>query len=118
MTGVILEDKIIDKLPGFKRRMKWFLDNRDNLSNHMTFMDREDKSDGSGRQLLAIPSADRFRKLIAVMLDENEFLSPYGIRSMSVAHRDEPFKFDFGGQRHEVSYISRRKRQRHVWREQ
>ncbi len=39
------------------------------------------------------------------MLDEKEFLSPFGIRSMSAAHRDAPFRFDFGGQRHEVRYV-------------
>jgi hypothetical protein len=106
MTGVILEEEIIDKLPGFKRRMQWFLDSRDDLSQHMTYMEREDPNSGSaGRRLLAIPSEDRFRRLIAVMLDESEFLSPFGIRSMSAAHRDQPFRFEFGGQHHEVSYV-------------
>ena len=106
MTGVILEEEIIEKLPGFKRRMKWFLDNRDDLSHHMTYMERVDpNSSSASRRLLAIPSEDRFRKLIAVMLDENEFLSPYGIRSLSAAHRDQPFKFEFGGRHHEVQYV-------------
>jgi hypothetical protein len=106
MTGVLLEEEIIEKLPGFKRRMQWFLENRDDLSQHMTYMEREDPHSGTAhRRLLAIPSEDRFRKLIAVMLDEHEFLSPFGIRSMSAAHREEPFRFEFGGQHHEVSYV-------------
>ncbi len=106
MTGVILEEEIIEKLPGFKRRMKWFLDNRDDLSQHMTYMEREDpNSKTASRRLLAIPSEDRFRKLIAVMLDEDEFLSPFGIRSLSVAHRDEPFRFELAGHHHEVQYV-------------
>jgi hypothetical protein len=105
-TGVILEDAIIDKLPGFRRRTKWFLDNRGDLSNHMTYLEREDPESGTAcRRLLAIPSEDRFRRLLEVMLDENEFLSPFGIRSLSAAHRDAPFIFDFGGQRHEVRYV-------------
>ena len=105
-TGVMLEQEIIDKLPGFKRRTKWFLDNRDDLSQHMTYLEMEDPKSGSAhRRLLAIPSEDRFRRLIAVMLDENEFLSPFGIRSLSAAHREQPFVFDFGGQRHEVAYV-------------
>ena len=104
-TGVILEEQIINKLPGFKRRMKWFLDNRDDLSKHMTYMELEDPESGTPhRRLLAIPSEDRFRKLIAVMLDEDEFLSPFGIRSMSAAHGTEPFQFHFGGQNLEVRY--------------
>jgi hypothetical protein len=106
MTGVILEEEIIEKLPGFKRRMNWFLQHRDDLSQHMTYMEREDPDSGAAcRRLLAIPSEDRFRKLIAVLLDENEFLSPFGIRSMSAAHKDEPLIFDFGGRHHEVRYV-------------
>jgi hypothetical protein len=106
MTGVILEEEMIEKLPGFRRRMNWFLNNRDDLSQHMTYMEREDPDSGEAcRRLLAIPSEDRFRRLIAVLLDEDEFLSPFGIRSMSAAHRDEPLIFDFGGRRHEVGYV-------------
>ena len=104
-TGVILEDEIINKLPGFTKRMEWFLKQRGDLSKHMTYMEC-DKDDGStGRRLLAIPSEDRFRRLISVMLDENEFLSPFGIRSLSIAHRDKPFRFDFGGQSNVVAYV-------------
>ncbi|MFG0262398.1 MAG: glucosidase, partial [Novipirellula sp. JB048] len=106
MTGVLLEEPILKKLPGFERRMNWFLEHRSDLSQHMTYMEREDAADGRPcNRLLAIPSADRFRRLISLMLDENEFLSPFGIRSLSAAHRDAPLEFDFGGQRHEVSYL-------------
>lgn len=106
MTAVILEDAIIEKLPGFRGRMEWFLRNRDDLSRHMTYMEREDPDSGTPcRRLLAIPSAERFRRLLEVMLDEKEFLSPFGIRSLSAAHRDRPFRFEFGGQHHEVSYV-------------
>ena len=109
MTSVLLEDEKIDKLPGFKRRMQWFLDNRDDLGKHMTYMDDQgDAADGStkkGLRLLAIPSEDRFRQLLSVMLDECEFLSPYGIRSMSKAHEEVPYVFEFGGQRNEVHYV-------------
>ncbi len=105
-TGVILEEHIIDKLPGFKRRMKWFLNSRPDLTQHMTYMEGEDPEETKvTRRLLAIPSEDRFRRLLSVMLDETEFLSPYGIRSMSAAHGAEPFVFDFGGQHHEVQYV-------------
>ena len=105
MTGVILEEEKIDKLPGFKRRMEWFLNNRDDLSQHMTYMETHGSDEKKGLRLLAIPSEDRFRQLLSVMLDECEFLSPYGIRSMSKAHQDEPFVFEFGGQKHQVRYV-------------
>ncbi len=106
ITGVLLEEQIIDKLPGFKRRMNWFLEHRGDLSTHMSYMEKGDGGSANPtRRLLAIPSEERFRKLLSVMLDESEFLSPFGIRSLSRAHRDQPFVFDFGGQRHEVNYV-------------
>ena len=106
MAGVVLEDKMIDALPGFRRRMDWFIKHNDDLSNHMTYMELEDEcEDGSNKRLLAIPSEDRFQRLLTVLLDENEFLSPFGIRSLSAAHRDIPFKFEFGGVSHEVQYV-------------
>ena len=114
MTGVILEEGIIERLHGFKRRMKWFIDNRGDLSRHMTYMERESHASGDGHRLLAIPSEDRFRRLLTVMLDECEFLSPFGIRSMSAAHRDEPFIFDFGEPASRSEIRARRKRKRYV----
>ena len=105
MTGVILEDEKIDRLPGFKRRMQWFLDHRDDLNAHMTYMECQGDDETKGLRLLAIPSEDRFRRLLTKMLDECEFLSPYGIRSLSAAHEKEPFVFELAGQHHEVSYV-------------
>ena len=105
MTGVILDEEIIAKLPGFKSRMEWFLNANDDLPNHMTYREGESPTDGKVTQrLMAIPSREQFQSLISVMLDEDEFLSPFGIRSMSKAHGKEPFIFDFGGQRNEVCY--------------
>ena len=102
----MLEEEILEKLPGFRSRMKWFLGNRADLSRHMTYMELENPgSENPHRRLLAIPSEDRFRRLIAVMLDEKEFLSPFGIRSLSAAHDERPFQFDFGGQQHTVRYL-------------
>lgn len=105
-TSVLLEESIIEKLPGFKKRMNWFLENRKNLGQHMSYMESGECQSGQAqKRLLAIPSEERFRKLLAVMLDEKEFLSPFGIRSLSAVHGDEPFVFDFGGQYNEVSYV-------------
>jgi hypothetical protein len=106
MTGVILDESIIDRLPGFKSRMQWFLENRPDLVEHMTYLEGEGPdSQTISRRLLAIPSEARFRRLLSVMLDESEFLSPFGIRSLSAAHAAEPFVFEFGGQRHQVQYV-------------
>lgn len=105
-TNVNIYDAKIRKLPGFQRRMNWFLKYRPEMSKHMTYMEQhtEDEADGAMR-LLAIPSPDRFRRMLAIMLDENEFLSPYGIRSLSAYHRENPYVFEHAGGRETVGYI-------------
>ncbi|HEY5091179.1 MAG TPA: glucosidase, partial [Polyangia bacterium] len=97
IAAEVLEDEIIDKLPAFRKRMRWFLDNRRDLAGQVTF-------GGEGHVLLAIPSRDRLVRLLRTMLDETEFFSPQGIRSMSKVHQDNPYRFVFGGQSLEVDY--------------
>jgi hypothetical protein len=58
-----------------------------------------------GRRLLSPLSKKRLERVLGYLLDENEFLSPYGIRSLSRYHRDHPFVFHVGGQAHSVSYL-------------
>jgi hypothetical protein len=57
-----------------------------------------------GRMLLAVLDEPRLRRVLARMLDENEFLSPFGIRSLSRYHRDHPFVFEVGGREYRVAY--------------
>jgi hypothetical protein len=77
-------------MPGFQRRMQWFLDNRPDLGRHVAWMclDRD-----HCRRLLALPSEERLRRVLRYVLDEQEFLSPYGLRSLSRVHRERPFVF-------------------------
>ena len=58
-----------------------------------------------GKRLLALPSLERLKKLLSTMLDESEFLSPYGIRSLSAKHAEQPYVFEYRGSREEVSYV-------------
>jgi Glycosyl hydrolase family 63 C-terminal domain len=58
-----------------------------------------------GRRLLSPLSKDRLERVLGYLLDENEFLGPYGIRSLSRYHKDHPFVFDFGGHHYDVSYL-------------
>ena len=105
-TPVLLFDDAIAKLPGFQRRLNWFLDNKPELSTHMTYLERSGGKDGTaGLRLLAIPSVERFKKLLTYMLAETEFLSDYGIRSMSAVHREQPFVFDYEGGTETVRYV-------------
>ena len=99
----VLRQSTIDALPGFRQRMDWFLVNRPDLLKYVTVRRvRGDKH--PGRCLLAIPSEERLRKSLAYMLDPEEFLSDFGIRSLSKAHGRKPFVFEHHGQRHEVPY--------------
>jgi len=90
----ILEEDVIDKLPGFKKRMKWFLDHRKDLARHIAYMEEEhDGQTNHSHRLLAIPSKERLVRVLQYLLDENEFLSPHGIRSVSKVHLDNPYIF-------------------------
>ncbi len=105
-TNIIMHDETINRLPSFKRRMEWFLTNRPQMSQHMAYMEEYCPSGSSaGMRLLAIPSEERFRKLLTYMLDESEFLSPYGIRSLSAIHQDKPFVFQYHGGTESVAYV-------------
>jgi len=96
-----LEPGLIDRLPGFQRRMHWFLENRRDLTANVACM----KTPGEGeRRLLSIVSSDQLRSVLKIMLDEKEFLSPYGIRALSQAHRDQPYVLPVNGAEYKVHY--------------
>ena len=95
-----LDDTQLRRLPYFEQRMKWFLTNKPGLAQNIAVMRHGD----SERRLLAIPSRERLERVLRYMLDENEFLSPHGIRSLSKVYRDNPYVLDFGGERHEIRY--------------
>ena len=105
-TVQVLENEIIDRLPEFEKRMKWFLQNRQDLARSIAWMERDSESEGTEcRRLLAIPSRERLERGLAYVLDENEFLSPHGIRSLSRAHAEDPYVFHVDGHEHRVAYV-------------
>jgi hypothetical protein len=109
----VLDQRTIDGLPGFKKRLDWFLTNRTDLARYITCMaasahavsahDATSAHDGPLR-LLAIPSRDRLRRVLRYMLDENEFLSPFGIRSVSRIHESHAFILRFNDDEHRLEY--------------
>jgi hypothetical protein len=100
----LLEDDVVDRLPGFKKRMRWFIENRQDLARHISHCSRG-CGEGSGLSLLAIPSRERLERMLRYMLDEREFLAPGGIRSLSQIHREQPYVFKVEGREHRVDYV-------------
>ncbi|MDO8349149.1 MAG: glucosidase [Planctomycetota bacterium] len=90
----------VRSLRGFDKRMRWFLANERDLASHVTL----GTVGGQQAALLAIPSRQQLEAVLRHMLDEREFLSPYGLRSLSAAHRHQPFVFEAGGQKYRVDY--------------
>ena len=98
-----LEHDLVESLPDFKRRLNWFFENR------VYLRDRGNvacvKAEGeNARRLLAVVNRDRLIKTLKPMLDESEFLSDYGIRSVSKFHKENPYTFHVDGQTHTIGY--------------
>ena len=96
-----IEPEIVDKLPGFKRRMQWFIDNHPELSEHVEEMTQPN---GCVRRLLSIVSREQLPRVLRIMLDEAEFLGPHGIRAVSRCHRDHPYVLRIDGMEHRIDY--------------
>jgi hypothetical protein len=96
-----LEPEALDLLPGFKTRLEWFIANREDLTDNVACM----KTPGRGdRRLLSVVTAERLQRVLSYMLDEDEFLSPYGIRAISRHHRARPYVLPLDGREHRVDY--------------
>jgi hypothetical protein len=100
----VLDDELIQGLRGFKKRMDWFLENRPDLSRLISYCCLLEKGKGRCQRLLAIPTQQQLERVLRYMLDEKEFLSPYGIRSLSRIHHDRPYVFHLDGQEYRVDY--------------
>src|SRR5256712_903504 len=90
-----------DRLPGFKRRAQWFIDNNPELREHIAF---KDKPGGGRRVMLSIVTTEQLPKVLRLMLDEEEFLSPHGVRSLFRYHKDHPYAIPVGGQEYRAGY--------------
>jgi hypothetical protein len=96
-----IEPEMLDRLPGFKRRLEWFIEHRHDLTDNVACM----RTPGRGeRRLLSAVTAVRLQRVLRYMLDEQEFLSPYGIRALSRYHKDRPYLLPVDGHEHRVDY--------------
>ncbi|SLM46518.1 conserved protein of unknown function [Nitrospira japonica] len=95
-----LDSELVDRLPRFKHRMQWFMENRPDFAQHV-----ETKTyDGGVRRFLSIVHRKRLQSVLRYLLDEREFLSPYGIRALSRYHEDHPYVLSIMGHDHRVDY--------------
>jgi hypothetical protein len=108
MVGIIplfametIEPSIIDNLPGFRRRMQWFLRNRPDLCRNLASMTDRGMHE---RRMLSLVDPERLRRILARVLDEKEFLSPYGVRALSRYHAEHPYTLHVDGNHYEVRY--------------
>jgi len=96
-----LEPELLARLPDFHRRLEWFVDNRPDLTSNLASM----TTPGRGkRRLLSIASPDKLRSILKYMLDEAEFLSPFGVRALSRFHQANPYVLVLNGMEHRVDY--------------
>jgi hypothetical protein len=98
----VLEGELIDRMPGFRKRMDWFLNNRKDLAKYISYMKPSDSA--HSHLLLAIPTQQRLVRVLKYVLDETEFLSDHGIRSLSRFHLDHPYIFRSDGKEYGVRY--------------
>jgi hypothetical protein len=95
-----LDSQDIDHLPGFKRRMQWFIENRPDLGDYI----ETQTSENGFRRFLSLVNRHRLKQVLKYMLDENEFLSPFGIRALSRIHKDHPYTLHVNGNEYRVDY--------------
>lgn len=96
-----LEADVWDKLPNFTKHVEWFLKNKPELTENVTYM--EDLGMHK-RRLLSIVNRDQLQKILEKVLDPNEFLSDYGVRALSKYHAEHPYSLTLGGNTFTVDY--------------
>jgi hypothetical protein len=97
----VLEPDLITRLPVFFTKLDRFLQSRPDIAKLISFWTIPGEGE---RRLLALLRGHRTKALLARMLDETEFLSPHGIRAVSKFHQQNPYIFEYGGQRFGVRY--------------
>ncbi|HXM97859.1 MAG TPA: glucosidase [Candidatus Dormibacteraeota bacterium] len=96
-----LEPEIIDRLPGFKRRMQWFVENHPGISEHI---EMTESSARGVRRLLSLVNRKRLKRVLSRMFDETEFLSEFGVRALSRYHLGNPYHVQVNGHISSVAY--------------
>ncbi len=100
-AAYVLRGEGLIKLPAFRKRLDWFLRNKPGLAAHVVRKNRGDQPD----YLLAILPRERLERVLRYALDENEFLSPHGLRAVSRYHLEHPYRVELAGKTMGVDYV-------------
>ena len=100
----VISNEALDKLPDFKRRVEWILNNRPDLASMIS---RWDESGQEGSHMLSLLRGHRMKMVFRRLFDETEFLSDYGIRSLSKYYLQNPYEFNLHGEKLKVTYTPR-----------
>jgi hypothetical protein len=98
----VYRPEVLQRLPEFVSRVQWFNEHRPAL---LANINRPGRPGVGGRFMLSLLTDDKVRRVLSRMLDPSEFLSDYGLRSISRSHHDHPYEFDAGGQAYRVGYL-------------
>jgi hypothetical protein len=101
-AATVFDGELIQKYPELKFRLDQVLTSRREL---YAAIHNPMKTGVAGRRLASVLDETRLRRVLSKMLDENEFLSPYGIRSLSLFHKEHPYRINVEGQEHKVAYL-------------
>jgi hypothetical protein len=108
MVGIIplfametIDPAVIERLPGFRKRMEWFIRHRPDLCSNIASMTERGMGE---RRMLSLVGPRRLRRILEKVLDEEEFLSPYGIRALSRCHARQPYRLRVDAATYEVHY--------------
>jgi hypothetical protein len=97
----VIDDRLLDKVPRFRSRMQWFIKYRPHLLERLyTPADRQHPD----KLMLSIVNRQRLERILRIVLNPAEFLSPHGLRSLSKAHADQPYTLTINGERFTVDY--------------
>jgi hypothetical protein len=99
-----IPSEALQKLPEFRKRLNWFLSHRVGLAQHIQALSTGDPT-APDQLLLSIASKRQLQRMVTRLLDETEFFSPYGVRSLSRFHEKNPFILKWEGQEYRVDYV-------------